>query len=115
MKDLATSRRLNRCRQKLKGWMRTDEEMSETDKAYLERLPKQNPYGLLAMVIGGVSFTFGPAYGFIPVLSLVFCMLTYRTFDKEKEDNPWPFYIGFGLSVIGLVLYFSGYTHDLIV
>lgn len=100
---------------KLKEFIQTDDEMSEADKAYLDRIPKQNPFGLLAMVLGGLSFTFGPAYGYIPVISLIFCVLTYRTFDKKKEDNPWTFYIGFILSAIGLFMYLLGIAHDLIV
>jgi len=92
-----------------------DEGISEVEKAYLDRIPKQNHFGLAAMFMGGASFTFGPVYGFLPIISLLFCMLTYKTFDKEKEDNPWPFYIGFILSLIGLLMFLGQVTHQLIV
>jgi len=100
---------------KIKEITQSDDGMDEEDKKYLESIPKQNPFGLLAMVFGGAAFTFGPEYGFIPIMSLVFCLVTYRTFDKEKEDNPWTFYIGFVLSLIGLVMFLRGITHHLIV
>ncbi|MCG7346230.1 hypothetical protein MHZ92_19150 [Sporosarcina sp. ACRSL] len=78
----------------MKEFIQTDE-LNKADKEYLESIPSQNPFGLISMVLGGASFTFGPIYGFLPVISLVFCVVMYRKFDKEKEDNPWTFYIGF--------------------
>lgn len=89
--------------------------MSDEDRKYIESLPRQNPYGLVAMLLGGLSFTFGPMYGFIPILSILFCIVSYRTFDNEKEDNPWTFYIGLILAVIGLVMFIRGEVHQLIV
>lgn len=94
---------------------RTSNGLSDEEQKYIDSLPKQNPYGLVAMVLGGLSFTFGPGYGFIPIISILFCLFTYRTFDKEKEDNPWTFYIGLMLSIIGLVLFIRGEVHQLIV
>ena len=104
-----------KCMEFIKRLSQDDEGISEADKAYLDKIPKQNRFGLLAMFMGGVSFTFGPVYGFLPVISLAFCMLTYKTFDKEKEDNPWPFYIGFILSLIGFLMFLGQVTHQLIV
>lgn len=104
-----------KCMEFIKRCLQDDEGISEADKAYLDRIPKQNRFGLVAMFMGAVSFTFGPVYGFLPVTSLVFCILTYKTFDKEKEDNPWPFYIGFLLSLIGLLMFIGQVTHQLIV
>lgn len=77
-------------------------------------MPTQNPYGLIGMILGGIAFTFGPEYGWIPVITLLFCVITFFTFDKEKEDNPWTFYLGIALSIIGLVMFIIGETHQLI-
>ncbi|WP_153731079.1 cell division protein FtsK [Sporosarcina obsidiansis] len=95
-------------------FLNEDDAIDDKEKEYLDSIPKQNSFGLISMVLGGVAFTFGPTYGFIPVLSIVFCMSTYKSFDKEKEDNPWTFYIGIALSLIGLVMYIQGVTHHLI-
>jgi hypothetical protein len=88
--------------------------LSETDKEYIDKIPAQNPYGLIGLVIGGIAFVFGPRYGFIPVISLIFCVVTIFTFDKEREDNPWPFYGGIILALIGLIMFMSGVEHRLI-
>ena len=92
-----------------------EDDLSESEREYINSLPKQNTYGQIAMLLGGTSFVFGPMYGFIPIISILFCVFTYRSFDKEKEDNPWPFYIGFILSLLGLVLFAKGELHQLIV
>ena len=89
--------------------------LSEEDKEYIDRTLAQNPYGIIGLVIGGIAFVFGPTYGFIPFISLIFCVVTLFTFDKEKEDNPWPFYGGIILSLIGLIMFMSGEVHRLIV
>lgn len=96
-------------------WGDKDEGLSDKEKEHLAKVPTQNPYGLIGLVLGGIAFTFGPKYGFIPVMTLAFCIVTLYTFDKEKEDNPWPFYIGIALSVIGLSMYIIGETHELII
>lgn len=90
------------------------EGLSDKEKEYLDRIPTQNPYGLIGMILGGIAFTFGPQYGFIPVITLAFCVVTIFTFDKEKEDNPWPFYVGIILSLIGLIMFINGELHELI-
>lgn len=90
------------------------EVLSDKEKEYIEKAPTQNPYGLIGLVFGGIAFTFGPKYGIIPLITLLFCLVTLYTFDKEKEDNPWPFYLGIALSVIGLVMFIIGEAHDLI-
>ena len=102
---------------KLKNYImdvRESEDLSLEDKKYIEKTPKQNPYGLFTMLIGGIAFTFGNKYVLIPIISIVFGLVTIRTFVKAKEDNIWPFYIGIGLSVIGLVMYMMGYSNNLI-
>ncbi len=89
-------------------------QLSDKEKEYIEQMPTQNPYGLIGMILGGIAFTFGPEYGWIPVITLLFCVITFFTFDKEKEDNPWTFYLGIALSIIGLVMFIIGETHQLI-
>lgn len=69
----------------------------------------QNPYGLIGLLISGLAFIF-PQYG-LSIITLIFCILTYFTFDKEKEDNPWPFYIGILISLAGLMMFITGGVH----
>lgn len=92
-------------------WQDRHEDHVEAVKDPINHLPNQNPYGLLSMVLGGVAFVFGPNYGIIPPLTLLFSIITVFTFDKEHEDNSWPFYIGMMLSLIGLVMFILGETH----
>ncbi|WP_432353721.1 cell division protein FtsK [Sporosarcina sp. A2] len=91
-----------------------NESVSDKKRDYMDRVPTQNPYGLVGLILGGIAFAFGPKYGFIPAISLIFCIVTFFTFDKEKEDNPWPFYLGIVLSLIGLSMFISGEDHHLI-
>ena len=95
-------------------WGDRNEGLSDDDKEYIGRKTTQNPYGLIGLMLGGIAFTFGPQFGFIPVITLIFCIVTFFTFDKEKEDNPWPFYLGIVLSLIGLCMFIIGATHRLI-
>lgn len=95
-------------------WGGKREGLSDKEKEYIEKAPSQNPYGLIGLVIGGAAFAFGPKYGFIPIIGLVFCIVTVFTFDKEKEDNPWTFYLGIALSLIGLIMFFAEEGHNLI-
>ncbi|MBO0603423.1 cell division protein FtsK [Sporosarcina sp. E16_3] len=95
-------------------WGDKMEGISDKEIEYMDRVPTQNPYGFIGLILGGIAFTFGPQYGFIPVITLIFCIVTLFTFDKEKEDNPWPFYLGIVLSLIGLSMFISGATHELI-
>ncbi|MBT2663342.1 cell division protein FtsK [Bacillus sp. ISL-45] len=89
--------------------------LSEADREYINRIKGQNPFGIISMFIGGVSFAFGPIYVAFPIIIIIFCFLTCGTFDREKEDNPWTFIIGFCLALIGLFLYLRGVVHELIV
>lgn len=89
--------------------------LSQADREYINRIKGQNPFGILSMFMGGVSFAFGPIYVAFPILTIIFCFLTYGTFDSEKEDNPWTFFIGFCLALIGLFMYLRGIVHELIV
>lgn len=79
-------------------------EISEADRAYINSIKGQNPFGIMAMFIGGVSFAFGPIFVAFPIITILFCILTFGTFDKETEDNPWTFIIGFCLALIGLFI-----------
>lgn len=99
---------------KIDIWGDKKDGLSENEKEYLDRIVSQNPYGMIGLVLGGIAFVFGPKYGFIPVISLIFCVVTIFTFDKKREDNPWPFYGGILLSLIGLIMFMSGEEHRLI-
>ena len=96
-------------------WGDKNEGLSYDEKEYIDRCPTQNPYGFIGMIIGGIAFAFGPQYGFIPFITLVFCIVTFFTFDKEKEDNPWVFFVGIMLSLIGLYMFLTGQEHHLII
>lgn len=89
------------------------ESVADRKREYTDRVPNQNPYGLIGLILGGIAFTFGPKYGVISVITLTFCIVTLFTFDKEKEDNPWPFYLGIVLSLIGLSMFITGEAHRL--
>ncbi|MBD7984293.1 cell division protein FtsK [Sporosarcina sp. Sa2YVA2] len=95
-------------------WTGRRKGLTDKEKEYIDQAPSQNPYGLIGLILGGAAFTFGPKYGLIPILGVVFCMVTVFTFDKEKEDNPWTFYIGIVLSLIGLIMFIAGEGHNLI-
>lgn len=95
-------------------WGGKREGLPDKEKEYIDRVPSQNPYGLIGLILGGAAFAFGPKYGFIPILGLIFCMVTVFTFDKEKEDNPWTFYIAIVLSLIGLIMFIARDGHHLI-
>lgn len=96
-------------------WKDKDEILSKKEQENLQKIPTQNPYGLIGMVLGGVAFIFGPIYGWLPVMVIVFCSVTRFTFDKDKEDNAWTFYVGLTLSFIGLIMFIKGEIHHLIV
>lgn len=81
----------------------TDDEVID-----LNRTKPQNPFGIIALFLGATSFTFGMTYIIIPIIAIIFCILTFGTFDKETEDNPWTFYLGFCLTLIGLIINISG-------
>ncbi len=87
-------------------------DMSEEENNHLDGIKRQNPFGIMVLVLGGASFAFGPEYKSIPIFTMLFCLATIGTFDKEKEDNPWTFIIGFGLSVIGLYMYLNKVYHS---
>lgn len=90
------------------------EGLSEQEKEYIERIKGQNPYGIIGLIMGGVAFAIGHQYGFIPVINLLFCSITFFTFDSDKEDNCWTFYLGMVLSIFGLYMFVTGRTHELI-
>lgn len=92
-----------------------NEGISEADREYINRIKGQNPFGIISMFLGGISFAFGPIYVAFPIITIIFLFLTYGTFDRENEDNPWTFFIGFCLSLLGLLMYLKGILHELIV
>lgn len=92
-----------------------NEGISEADREYISRIKGQNPFGIISMFMGGISFAFGPIYVAFPIITIIFCFLTYGTFDGDQEDNPWTFIIGLSLALIGLFMYLGGVVHELIV
>ncbi|MDG5789082.1 cell division protein FtsK [Evansella sp. AB-P1] len=89
-------------------------DISVEEKKYIDNIKKQNPYGIITLMMGGVSFLFGPIIVFLPIATLLFGLLTFRTFDRKIEDNPWTFYIGIGLAGYGLYLFITNYQHEII-
>jgi len=94
-------------------WGDRNEGLTDDDIKYIDRIPTQNPYGAVGMIIGGVAFLF-PQYPF-SVITLIFCIVTFFTFDKEKEDNPWTFVVGIIFSLMGLSMFIAGKIHHLII
>ncbi|WP_421383376.1 cell division protein FtsK [Bacillus salacetis] len=90
-----------------------DDDFSTSEKEYIDNIKKANPYGLIVLMFGGISFAFGPQYVIFPVVTLTVTILTIGTFDKEKEDNPWTFILGAILSLTGLYMYIVGAVHIL--
>lgn len=86
-----------------------DEDILQEEQAYVDYKKGTNPYGMITFFLGGLSFMKGYEYVFIPIITIIFAIMTYRTFDKEKEDNPFPFYIGMVLAFIGI---FTFITHQ---
>lgn len=97
---------LNKFKEKL---YRSDETGLSVDEIKdLNRTKPQNPFGMLVLFMGAASFTFGSMYVLIPIITITLCFLTFGTFDKEKDDNPWTFYLGFCLTLIGLIMNLFG-------
>lgn len=94
-------------------WGDRNEGLSDDDIKYMDSIPSQNPYGVVGMIISGFAFLF-PQYPFF-VITLTFCIVTFFTFDKEKEDNPWTFIMGIILSLVGLLMFIKGEVHHLII
>lgn len=88
------------------------DDLTEEEEIYLAQIKRQNPYGIITMLMGLVSFLFGPIFVVIPICSLFFGLITIRTFNRKKEDNPWTFYIGLGMAFYGLILYFTSGPHN---
>ncbi|WP_100618201.1 cell division protein FtsK [Bacillus cereus] len=98
---------------KLKNiWKADDEGISDYEKKLIDRIPTQNPYGLIGMFMGGIAFIFGRIIVIIPLITIIFCIITFFTFDKEKEDNPMTFFVGIMLSLLGIYMYIAGLSHQ---
>ncbi len=91
------------------------DDMTEEEKLYLSEIKRQNPYGIITMLMGLISFLFGPIFVVIPICTIFFGVITLRTFNKITEDNPWTFYIGLALAFYGLILYFTSGPHNVII
>lgn len=87
------------------------DDLTEEEKRYLSQIKKQNPYGVTTMLMGLISFLFGPVFVVIPICTLTFGLITIRTFNRKKEDNPWTFYVGLGLALYGLILNLTSGSH----
>lgn len=95
---------LNRLKERM---LRLDEQgLTEEEIVDLNRTKPQNPFGLICLFAGFASFISGLTLSLIiiPISTLMFCCLTFGTFDKDKEDNPWTFYLGFCLTLMGLII-----------
>ncbi|MGD6968261.1 cell division protein FtsK [Rossellomorea vietnamensis] len=97
---------------KQKNMGNRNKDLSQDEKEYLDRIPTQNPYGIAGLFFSGISFMF-PQFG-ISFITLIFCIITVFTFDKEKEDNPWTFLIGIILSLLGINMFILGETPPLL-
>lgn len=86
-----------------------EEDSTPEEQADIDNKRGTNPNGMITFFMGGLSFMKGYEYIFIPIITIIFGIITYRTFDKEKEDNRFPFYIGILLAIIGL---FTFITHQ---
>lgn len=103
-KLISDSLGLNRLKERM---LRIDEQgLTEEEILDLNRTKPQNPFGLMVLFAGFVSFICGLTLSLIviPISKLMFCVLNFGTFDKEHEDNPWTFYLGFCLTLMGLII-----------
>lgn len=62
-------------------------DLTHQEKEYIDSIPSQNPLGILALLIGGAGFVFCNHHLWIALFSIVFGVLSLRTFDKNKHDN----------------------------
>lgn len=88
-----------------------DEELKEGDD--LVKRPSENMLGVVTLLLGGIGFLFGPQIIYIPIVTLLFGLITIETLDTNKEQNPFSFIIGILFSLTGVVLNLIGYTHIL--
>ncbi|QOR64789.1 hypothetical protein IM538_13075 [Cytobacillus suaedae] len=95
------------------GFFSGDEDLTVEEKEELDAIPSENMFGLITLLLGGAGFLFGPQLLFVPIISLLIGILTFGTLDKSSGQNPWTFYLGITLSIIGIVLHKVGYVHML--
>ena len=91
----------------------SEDDLPSAEKDYIDSIPSQNSLGIISLLLGGAGFTFGNNHIWIAILSVFFGTISLRTFDKEKHDNPWTFYIGILLGFIGVILNLTQYSHIL--
>lgn len=72
---------------KLKNkWKEDDYEgISDYERELIEKIPTQNPYVLIGMVMGGVSFIFGYAFVIIPIFTIIFLYSNFLYFWQGKR------------------------------
>lgn len=102
---------------KIKDWIyrANEEDLTEEEVEDLNKIKSQNPFGMVALIGGAASISFGLNIAIIPFTTIAYCILTFGTFDKEKEDNPWTFYLGFVLALISLPVGLSSGHYQLVV
>jgi hypothetical protein len=95
---------------------------SQKEQEYIDKIPKQNHWGILTLILGGFSFCFygktlvffnHPIY-WLPIISLLIGIFSFTTFDRETEDNPWGFYLGLTMALSGLLFYLTGFEFILV-
>ncbi|TGB03536.1 cell division protein FtsK [Halobacillus salinus] len=91
--------------------MFSEDDLTQAEKDYINSIPSQNSLGIITLLLGGAGFMFGNNHLWIAIISVTFGTISLRTFDKKEHDNPWPFYIGILLGLIGIVLNLTKYSH----
>jgi hypothetical protein len=69
-------------------WGDRNEDLSDDDIEYLNSLPKQNPYGMVGVIIAGLAFLF-PEYGF-SAITLIYCIVTFLLLIRKRRIIPGP-------------------------
>jgi hypothetical protein len=105
--------KLTKMSKSMAGFFTGDEYLTVEEKEELNAIPSENMFGLSTLLLGGAGFLFGPQLLFVPIIALLFGILTFGTLDKSGGQNPWIFYLGITLSIIGIVLHKVGYVHIL--
>lgn len=95
----------------VEGFFLNDEDLTEEEKKELNEISSENMYVVATLVLGGAGFLFDPQLLSLPIITLLFGILTSGTLDKSRGHNPWTFYMGMTFSIAGIVLHQIGYVH----
>ncbi|SFF97382.1 hypothetical protein SAMN05216353_11672 [Halobacillus alkaliphilus] len=106
-------RKFNKNDGKLRRLFSDNEDLTEEEIKELEKYPSENMFGMAALILGGAGFAFGPQIIIIPLVTLIFGLVTLETFDERRDENRWTSYMGIAFSLMGVVLNIMGYTHIL--